>query len=238
VRTAPISLADCDIEPADSSLAWAGWATLDVLHVQGASTAPGAPVYAVVTRGLAEWVGWRASGGAMYPPPVGRMGCVYDPTSMRSAVVGIPMDWQPPATSDGCPVSPRNRTGSYQEAGGPNGWLILPAVPAAPLAAGGDSLSFRLSPPPNPGQSVSAWAQHIDGGLPITAEVTMNPSFRRPAAAVARSAQESGFYTANLVFSSSGCWVVDMAINGNVVGSAVVAIRESTPSPRTIPFVR
>jgi hypothetical protein len=95
--SAPIGLADCEIAPADSSLAFAGWTTLEVLHVGGGKAAPDQPIYAVVTRGLAEWVGWKSSGGPMYPRPVGRMGCIYDPSSGESSVVGVPLDWQPPA---------------------------------------------------------------------------------------------------------------------------------------------
>jgi hypothetical protein len=95
--SAPIGLADCQIAPADSWLAFAGWTTLDVLHVGGGKAAHDQPIYAVVTRGLAEWVGWKSSGGAMYPRPVGRMGCIYDPSTGESSLVGVPLDWQPPA---------------------------------------------------------------------------------------------------------------------------------------------
>jgi hypothetical protein len=97
--SAPIGLADCQIAPADSFLAFAGWTTLDVLHVGGGKAAPEQRIYAVVTRGLAEWVGWKSSGGAMYPRPVGRMGCIYDPSSGESSLVGVPLDWQPPAVA-------------------------------------------------------------------------------------------------------------------------------------------
>ena len=100
---APIGLADCQIAPADSAPAFAGWTTLSVLHVGGGKAAMGQPIYAVVTRGLAEWIGWQSSGGAMYPRPVGRMGCIYDPTTGESSLVGVPLEWEPPPPVHGLP---------------------------------------------------------------------------------------------------------------------------------------
>jgi hypothetical protein len=167
------------------------------------------------------------------------MGCVFDPSTRVTSIVGIPMDWQPPATAEGCPLSAVSQTGGYREVGGPNGWLVMPADAAA-WYVGGDYrylLSFRLSPPPNPGQSVAAWAQPIDGGQAIPGEVAMNTRLERPAVAIAQSAQASGFYVTNLGFPRAGCWVVDMAINGDVVGSAVLAVGGRNPSPRPIPIL-
>ena len=56
------------------------------------SAAPGAgtPVYALVTEGPAEWVGWQTTEGRpMYPRPVGRMACAVDPLPGTSTVFSM-----------------------------------------------------------------------------------------------------------------------------------------------------
>ncbi len=143
----PITLADCQIVPENAGLAFSGWATTNVLHVSGGSAAPGQPVYALVTRGLAEWVGWRSEDTTpMYPAPVARMGCIYDPSSGTVSQVGVAMDWQPPATIDGCPASPQDEFGGYREVGGPRAWVLLPTGASGWVSGRTATIIYRLSP--------------------------------------------------------------------------------------------
>jgi hypothetical protein len=226
---APIGLADCQIAPADASLAFAGWTMLDLLHVSGGTATPGQPVYAQITRGMVEWVGWDRAKGGMYPRPIGRMGCVYDPSTSLASLVGVPLDWQPPETMDGCPASAEDSFGGYHEIGGPRAWLLVPQE-GLTWHVGVDEyrMLFRLSPPAAPGQPITARALPLNGGTPVPAHVEARP---QPSAARVTQGQ-SRYYTLNLRLASRGCWVVNVSVNGAVVGSAIAWTGGSLGPPR------
>ena len=226
-RTAaePITLADCKIAPADSPLAFAGWTTLAALDVHGGDASIGQPIYALITRGMAEWVGWQEHyTGPMYPPPIGRMGCIFDPSTRATSLVGVDMDWQPALMADGCPPSPIDEFGGYREIGGPHAWLLLPADTSTWGVGHDSSILFRLSPPAGPGQSITAWAQPLADAPPLLVQID-NANSQRGSDP---SGSGSRYYVINIRFATAGCWVINVAVNGQVVGSAIAPIG---PSP-------
>ena len=229
---APITLADCQITPAASPLAFAGWTTLAALNVHGGDAGPGQPIYAVITRGMAEWVGWQEHyTGPMFPPPIGRMGCIFDPSTRKRSLVGVDLDWEPVLMADGCPPSPIDEFGGYREFGGPNAWLLLPDDTSAWRVGENNAILFRLSPPAEPGQSITAWAQPLADARPLPAQIDSHTSeLGRPDP----SGSGSRYYFVNVPFNSTGCWVINIAIDGQVVGSAIAPITGSPlrPLPR------
>ena len=228
---APITLADCRITPVESPLAYAGWTTLAALDVHGGEAGPGQPIYALVTRGMAEWVGWQEHySGPMFPAPIGRMGCIFDPSTRHTSLVGVDSDWEPKVMADGCPPSPIDEFGGYRETGGPRAWLLLPQDTASWYV--GDSsylMLFRLSPPAEPGQSITAWAQPLADVRPISGEIDSASS--QPGHPDT-SRGGSRYYFVNVRFSTTGCWVINIAVNGEVVGSAIAPIGGTAPTVR------
>ena len=225
---APITLADCQIAPAGSPLAFAGWTTLAALNVHGGEAGPGQPIYAVITRGMAEWVGWQEHyTGPMFPPPIGRMGCIFDASTRKTSLVGVDLDWEPSLMADGCPPSPIDEFGGYREFGGPHAWLLLPDDISAWHEGENKAILFRLSPPAEPGQSITAWAQPLADVSRISALIDSATSqVARPDTA----GSGARYYFVNVLFSSAGCWVINIAVNGQVVGSAIAPIAPSPPA--------
>jgi DNA-directed RNA polymerase specialized sigma24 family protein len=227
-RTAaePITLADCQIAPADSPLAFAGWTTLAALAVHGGDAGLGQPIYALITRGMAEWVGWQEHyTGPMYPAPVGRMGCIFDPSTRSTSLVGVDTDWQPALMADGCPPSPIDEFGGYRELGGPHAWLLLPGDTSTWGVGQDNSILFRLSPPAEPGQSITARAQPLADAPSVLVQID---SANSQHGLSDPSGSGSRYYLMNVRFTKAGCWVINVALNGQVVGSAIAPI---TPSP-------
>jgi len=231
---APITLADCQITPIASPLAFAGWTTLAALDVHGGDAGPGQPIYALVTRGMAEWIGWQEHySGPMFPAPIGRMGCIFDPSTRQTSLVGVDADWAPKLMADGCPPSPIDEFGGYRETGGPRAWLLLPGDTASWYVGDFSYLMlFRLSPPAEPGQSITAWAQPLADVRAIPGEIDSTSSqLGHPDT----SGSGSRYYFVNVRFTTTGCWVINIAINGEVVGSAIAPIGgvsgQATPRP-------
>jgi DNA-directed RNA polymerase specialized sigma24 family protein len=233
---APISLADCQIAPAESSLAFAGWTTLAALNVHGGDAGRGQPIYALITRGMAEWVGWQQHySGPMFPAPIGRMGCIFDPSTRQTSLVGVDAGWEPNLMADGCPPSPMDSFGGYRELGGPRGWLVLLDDTASWHV--GDSryrILVRISPPAERGQSVTAWAQPLADAPRIDGEIgSANSQPARPD----NSGSGSRYYLLDIKLPTAGCWVINIAVDGHVVGSAIAPIRpisgEARPRPAT-----
>jgi len=220
----PITLADCQITPAASPLAFAGWTTLAALNVHGGDARPGQPISAEVTRGMAEWVGWQEHyTGPMFPPPVGGMGCIFDPSTRKTSLVGVDLDWEPGLMADGCPPSRIDEFGGYREFGGPLAWLLLPDNISA-WHVGENRILFRLSSPARPGQSITAWTQPLADAGSIPALVDSSSGELGPPDTSGSGAR---YYFVTAFFSSAGCWVINIAINGQVVGSAIAPITAS-----------
>jgi hypothetical protein len=222
----PVTLADCQIYPADASLAFSGWATTSVLQVSGGHAQPGQPVYALVTRGLAEWMGWRSPGaGPIFPPPVGRMGCIYDPSTGEASLIGVPVDWQPPAMIDGCPGSPEDAFAGYREIGGPQAWALLPTGPNGWVAGNQALILYRISPPPAGDQAVTAWAVPLEGGARVGGAVgiTVTP-VPSPGPLPTPGQSELRYYVVDQLLPAAGCWVLNVAVGGQLAGSAIIAI--------------
>jgi hypothetical protein len=223
---APVTLADCQVYPEDASLAFSGWATTDVLRVSGGSAEPGQPVYALVTRGLAEWMGWRSpDAGPIFPAPVGRMGCIFDPSTGGVSLVGVPMDWEPPAMIDGCPASPEDEFAGYREIGGPRAWALLPTGPSGWDAGQRAVILYRLSPPLSAGETVSAWAVPLDGGSRVDGVMGNELAPVASSGPLATPGQaEFRYYVVQQLLPSSGCWVLNLEVNGRLAGSAITSV--------------
>ena len=225
---APITLADCRIEPAGSPLAFSGWATTAVLDVSGGAAEPGQPVYALITAGPAEWMGWRTAGAEpIYPAPIGRMGCIFDPSTGRASVVGVRPEWRPPDFVDGCPASPEDEFAGYREIGGPRAWALLPTGTSGWMGADGSpaTILYRLGPPPGPGQRVVARAEALDGSGERVDGTASGPVGPSSAALGASPSAGSAYYTVvEQSFPHSGCWVLNVTVDGQLAGSAIISV--------------
>ncbi len=228
----PVTLDDCQIFPGNASLAFSGWATTDVLGVSGGAAKPGQPVYAIVTRGLAEWVGWRSEDTEpMYPAPVGRMGCIFDPSNGAVSQVGVPMDWQPPMMIDGCPASPEDEFAGYREVGGPRAWALLPTGNRGWVRGESAIVIYRLTPPLAAHESLSGWAEPLVGGGGTGADtavqdgrvVAVDPAAMANPAATPNP-RSASYSVIEQRFTTAGCWVLDVAVNGALAGSAIVYV--------------
>jgi hypothetical protein len=218
----PITLAGCRVEPASTPVAYRGWLTLGDLA--GADAADAArPLFALVTAGEAEWLGWHEGGsGAMYPRPVGRVACAMDPFSGTTRVYAVAGDWQPPALLDACPPADIYKFGDLREIGGPRLFATLP-IGIASWRADDPALRLylRLAAPPNMDAAVTATARSLeaDAVVPLTVERVLGS----PAATPVRNLYLT---LRNVDLPNAGCWIVSVALGGNVVGSTLVPVSE------------
>ncbi len=216
-----LTLADCDIQPASTPLAYRGWLTLGDLFSAG-RTAPGAgtPVYALVTDGTAEWVGWQTTEGRpMYPRPVGRMACAVDPLAGTATVFSVSDGWVPPAPMDGCPASPIIRYAGDHQVGGPSAFILLPFDGEAWWSKTSIVLRVRIAPTPQPGSQITARAMLLDAFRAISLPVDSPPipESRPPTS-------NHYFWLRPVRFPTAGCWLVSVAVDGVGVGAAILPI--------------
>jgi hypothetical protein len=219
----PFTLADCHIEPASLPISFAGWVTVEEIRATGVAP-PGLSVYAIVTRGDAEWIGYRYSHDRpVFPRPVGRLGCVFDPASGSHVAIGVAQDWQPPNLADGCPASPISAFAGYRELGGPGAFVLVDTREA--WRADDPELSFlvRVAPPPPAGADVEAWLLPVGAGPQLSARVGEPPTDAD--ASLLHYLRVDG-----IEVPEPGCWVMNVAVDGKVVGSAVLPMVARVPS--------
>ena len=220
----PFTLADCHIEPASLPISFAGWVTVEEIRATGVAP-PGRSVYAIVTRGDAEWIGYRYTHDRpVFPRPVGRLGCVFDPDSGSHVAIGVAQDWQPPTLADGCPASPIGSFAGYRELGGPGAFVLVDTRDA--WWADDPELSFlvRVAPAPPAGSRVEAWLQPVGEGPEIAATVGEPP--------VGADASLLHYVRVDgIQIPEPGCWVMNVAVDGAVVGSAVLPLVARGPTP-------
>jgi hypothetical protein len=224
---ARLSLGDCDIQPASTELAFRGWMTLGDLSAATAGTPDaGTPVYALVTAGTAEWVGWQIpEGRPMFPRPVGRMACAVNPVSTGVTVFAVPASWTPPQPKSGCPASPISLYAGDRQVGGPSAFVVLPRRGMS-LSAEDPSLRMRvrIAPPPAAEARVTATARPLDGGRPLRLEVESGQiSTTRP------PTSDHYIWLRGVRFPTDGCWLVSVSVDGEPIGAAIVAV---TKRPR------
>jgi DNA-directed RNA polymerase specialized sigma24 family protein len=213
----PFTLADCHIEPASLPISFAGWVTVEEIRATGVAP-PGRSVYAIVTRGEAEWIGYRYTHGRpVFPRPVGRLGCVFEPDSGTHVAIGLAQDWQPPTLADGCPASPISSFAGYREVGGPGAFVLVDTRNA--WQADDPELSFlvRVAPAPPAGADVEAWLLPVGAGEQIAATVG------EPAADADASLLQY-VRVDGIEIPEPGCWIMNVAVDGAVVGSAVLPL--------------
>ena len=220
-----LTLADCDIQPAATPIAFRGWLTLGALSTAARSDASNAaPVYALVTDGPAEWVGWQSiEGRAMYPRPVGRMACAVDPLTTTARVFSIADSWQPPEPMDGCPASPILRYAGDHQVGGPGAFILLPFDGEAWWSESPIALRVRIAPSPAPGARITATARRLDGPRVLSLPVD-SPPIRE-----ARPPTSNHYlFLRPVTFPADGCYLVTVAVDGVGVGSAILPITAPT----------
>jgi len=216
-----LTLADCDIQPAGTPIAYRGWLTVGDLFAGGrTSPSAGTPVYALVTDGHAEWVGWQTTEGRpMFPRPVGRMACAVDPLTASATVFSVADTWAPPALMDGCPASPILRYAGDHQVGGPSAFILLPFDGEAWWSRTSIVLRVRIAPSPQPGARITATARRLDGSRVISLPVDSLPIPE------SRPPTSSHYLWLRPVrFPTDGCWVVSVAVNGVGVGAAILPI--------------
>jgi hypothetical protein len=220
-----LTLADCAIQPAGTPLAYRGWLTLGDLFAAGrAAPGAGTPVYALVTDGPAEWVGWQTTEGRpMYPRPVGRMACAVDPLSGAATVFSVADGWKPPAPMDGCPASPIFRFAGDHQVGGPSAFILLPFDGEAWWSKTSIVLRVRIAPSPRPGARITARAMRLDGSRVMSLPVDSPPipESRPPTS-------NHYLWLRPVRFPTDGCWLVSVAVDGVGVGAAIVPITAHT----------
>ena len=220
-----LTLADCDIQPADTPVAFRGWLTMGDLAAGGrGAPGSGTPVYALVTDGQAEWVGWQTTEGRpMFPRPVGRMACAVDPLTGAGTVFSLADSWEPPAPMDGCPASPIFRYAGDHQVGGPNAYVLLPFDGEAWWSNTSIVLRVRITPSPEPGSRITATAQRLDGprvmSLPVDSPPI--PESRPPTS-------DHYLWLRPVTFPTDGCWLVTVSVDGRGVGAAIVPITAPT----------
>ena len=208
---APFTLAACQLAPVDSPLAYAGWLTRADLGIGSGRD----PLYALVTSGPADWQGRPTLGYPSFPGTAGRMGCAFDPADGSFSAIGLPDDWLPPLASDGCPRSPSGEYGGYRELGGP-GAFVVPSVGTNVYRAGeaDGRLLVRIAPADEPVTSVNATLAGPDGDRTVKARVA-------PRTVVSAVTTSSWYLWLNgISVPTSGCWTLNVAVDGAVVGVA------------------
>ena len=216
-----LTLADCDIQPAGTPVSYRGWLTLGDLFAAG-HAAPGAatPVYALVTEGTAEWVGWQTTEGRpMFPRPVGRMACAVDPLTASATVFSVAGGWEPPPPMDGCPASPILRYGGDLQVGGPGASVLLPFDGEAWWSKTPIELSVRIAPTPQADARITATAQRLGGSrvIPLAVDSPPIPEARPPTSS-------HYLWLRPVQFPTEGCWLVSVAVDGVGVGAAIVPV--------------
>jgi DNA-directed RNA polymerase specialized sigma24 family protein len=213
---APFTLSTCQIGPADTGVLFAGWLTKGELDI-GQPDEQDAPAYALVTSGQAMRLGTRRPGGSLVPRAAGRQACIFDPATGHHLAVGLAPDWSPPRTADGCPPSPTGEFGGYREFGGP-GAFVLPSVGSSDRVAGqaGIRLLVRLAPPAGSVGELGATLSALDGDAVLAATVD-------GVAETDSASSLSGYvWVSGLEVPTGGCWVLNLTIDGQVIGVAAV----------------
>jgi hypothetical protein len=177
-------------------------------------------VYALVTDGPAEWIGWQtAEGRPMFPRPVGRMACAVSPLTSTATVFSVSDHWKPPAPMDGCPASPILRYAGDHQIGGPSAFVLLPFDGEAWWARTSIVLRVRVAPRPAAGARISAEAQLLDGfgsmSLPVDSP---------PIADTTPPTSNLYFWLRPVRFPTDGCWLVSIKVDGVSVGAAILPI--------------
>jgi hypothetical protein len=214
-----LTLRDCKIEPASTKLSFRGWLPLQDLVSSSDPNPAAQPVFALVTRTTAEWVGWQTGQGRpMFPRPVGRLGCALDPATAKATVYAIPESWEPPAMMDGCPASPIALFGGNREIGGPHAFTLLPFQRQGWWSHDPTlEINVRIAPSPATESEITALAWPLGPGDPVRFEV------RGPPISEDQPPSSSYFVTlSQATIPSEGCWLFAIAVDGQVVGSAVL----------------
>jgi hypothetical protein len=219
-----LSLADCDIQPASTALTFRGWLPLRDLSPSADATESARAVYTLVTSTTAEWVGWQTGEGRpMFPRPVGRLGCAVDPATGSATVYAVAESWEPPEMVDGCPSSPVSRYGPNLEMGGPNAFVLLPIAGRSWWSRDpGVEINVRIAPSPSAEARIRGLARPLGTGEALEFEVrglSIGPD--RPAS--------SNHYVTLFgeAFPTAGCWLLSVAVEDEVVGSAVLPVTAS-----------
>jgi hypothetical protein len=218
-----LGLEDCDIQPASTELSFRGWLTLgDVSPAATGSPEAGTPIYALVTAGTAEWIGWQSTEGRpMYPRPVGRLACAVNPIDATGTVFAVSDAWRPPdMAADGCPSSPISLDGGDRQVGGPSAFVLLPWAGRSWWSDDPSlRIRVRIAPTPRADARISASARPLDGRASLALEV------ESPEISPERPPTSSHYlWLRDVRFPTDGCWLVSVSVDGAPVGAAILPV--------------
>ncbi len=220
------SLSDCGIQPPDAELAYAGWTTPEQLGATFAMLGSSQPVYVQVPREPVTWdPRGDAAAGSLRSE---RLACLTDTTRRLHVVARLPAGWSVPELIDGCPASPMGRSAGLLEIGGPGAFVVLSDGGTGWWADDPNvRLLARLAPSPLSDETVTAWTQPLGPGSPRQLAIEAPPPPER-----AQRGSTYYLWLASVRFTSPGCWVVSLAVDGELVGSAIIPVSERTSASR------
>ena len=200
------TLAACDLQPIGSAITFAGWLTAVEIGAEDLAPA-GRALYVLVPE---------ASDAAEERPA-----CVHDPDAGSFTAVTLPTGWVAPILADGCAASPFGRFAGYVEVGGPAAFLVLDRHESWHARDAELSLLVRVVPPPADGSTIEAWLVPLQGGRRVPVAVDSPPAVDGGRPNVTHYVR---IRDANVPFA--GCWALNVAIDGSVVGSAVIPVSD------------
>jgi hypothetical protein len=200
------TLAACDLQPIGSAITFAGWLTPAEIEAEDLAPA-GRALYVLVAE---------TSDDADERPA-----CVHDPAAGSFTAVTLPTGWVAPVLADGCAASPFGRFAGYVEVGGPAAFLVLDRHESWHARDAELSLLVRVVPPPADGSTIEAWLVPLQGGRRVPVAVDSPPAVDGGRPNVTHYVR---IRDANLPFA--GCWALNVAIDGSVVGSAVIPVSD------------
>ena len=199
------TLAACDLYPIGSAITFAGWLTAAEIGAEDLAPA-GRALYVLVPE--------------TFDHADERPACVHDPAASTFNAVTLPTGWVAPVLADGCAASPFGRFAGYVEVGGPAAFLVLDRHESWHARAE-LSLLVRVVPPPAGGSTIEAWLVPLQGGRRVPVAVDSPPAVDGGRPNVTHYVRVRD---ANVPFA--GCWALNVAIDGSVVGSAVIPVSD------------
>jgi hypothetical protein len=175
-------------------------------------------------------VGSLVAGGSSPAPTV--------PSESADASTEIPTPIPSAAASGACAVSPGTMHGTWwREIGGPNAFFNWEAAPRRLERAAPWKLILRFDPDAQTNEVVSVWADNLDtreraiGAFNSRMDPSTIYNLDSPAPDL-----PGGWYFFEQPLPSAGCWRLSAAIDGRVVGTAVVEVVDlAVPSPPANP---
>ena len=109
--------------------------------------------------------------------------------------------------------------------GGPRAWALLPAGTSWWISNNRFLILVRLDPPPAAGEVVTAWAQPLTGGPRVDGVVGEGSASLPQGGLIGPGdAAAATYFIVEQRFPTPGCWVLNVAVDGELAGSAIVPV--------------